>query len=704
MLKKLTLAIALFGAVNAIGQTKTTGYCGSVTIEQQIADRTDISEAEKARLLAEYHAQEEAIGKRADLLYNNRNLKEDEVYVIPVVFHIFHKNGPENISEAQVRDCLRVMNEEFNKENARLSAVIPEFQGIIGDGKIEFRLATRTPQGGCTNGINRYFNANTYYTSQAPIQALKPAYIWPREKYLNCFIVGSIESSGGGRTLGYAQFPGGAANTDGLVMVYDGIGSIAPSNPTNQSVATHEIGHWLGLFHTWGNCAAAGDAAACNCDDGVTDTPNTKGSPSTCNLSEASCGPLANVQNFMDYSFCYAMFTEGQVARMRSVMQTDNARKNLWQPANVTATGTDYPLGSPPSPLCKADFLTNNSGPVCQGNTVQYTDYSYGSVTSWNWTFEGGTPATSTQKNPTVTYATPGTYKTTLVVSDGTNSVDTVKNNFVTVLTGNALGTPYLQTFTSVTSLAPEYSVVNPNSDKTFELNLNVGNGDSRCVYIQNRVVAGLGREDELVSNTIDLTNANNPVLRFNYAYARKNNSSTDELNVYTSTDCGLTWAKRKVLKGTTLRTGADKPTGDYVPTATEWKRTELSLNSTKVQGLRFKLEWINQGGNNVYIDSIMIADASTGIDEAFEANLNLGIYPNPANESSEVSFDLLNSATSTIELFDVLGKKAKTIQNGNLSAGQHKFTINRDNLNTGVYFVKITIDNREVTKKIIFN
>lgn len=702
MLKKLTLVAALFASFTAFSQNFSDGYCGSKTIEQEIQNRTDISESEKARLIAENQAYEQAVSKRADMIYVERNEKDDPVYVIPVVFHIFHKFGPENISEAQVKDCLRAMNEEYNAKNPRLSQVVDDFKPIIGTGKIEFRLATRDPQGNCTNGINRIYNPNTYYTSQAPIQALKPQYIWSRDKYLNCFIVGSIESSNGGRTLGYAQFPGGNAGTDGLVMVHDGIGAIGTGSPSNQSVASHEIGHWLGLSHTWGNCASAGDAAACNCDDGIQDTPNTKGSPSVCDLNEASCGPKANVQNFMDYSFCYAMFTQGQVARMRSVLETNASRKSLWQPANITATGADYDPASPPAPLCKAEFLPSTFSPICEGNSIKFTDYSYGSVTTWSWEFEGGTPATSTEQNPVVTYATPGDYNVKLTVSDGPNSVETTKTDLIKVMSSNALAIPYIQPFAGMTTLAPDFTVNNPNNDKTWEFNSNTGVADSKCIYIQNRSITGTDKVDELITNTVDISNLTAPVLRFNYAYARKNANSVDELNVYASSDCGITWVKRKVIKGSTLKTGNDTPTGDYVPTASEWKLAEVNLSSLKTDGLRLKYEWINKAGNNVYLDNVYIGEA-TGIEENLESMLNMEVYPNPADQSAQFSFELNASANTKVELFDLLGKKVRTVQSGALGQGAHQFELGRENVTPGIYFVKLSVDNHQYTKKIIF-
>ncbi len=676
------------------------GYCAAKTIPQEIEERTDLTQEQKDAMIAEHEHMEEIIAKRAAEILKE---KDETVYVIPVVFHVFHKMGPENISVAQINDCLRVMNEEFNGKNAKVSTVHADFKDIVGDTKIEFRLASRDPQGNCTNGINRYYHPNPYFDSKAPCDSLKRIYIWPRDKYLNCFVVGSIESDGNGRTLGYATFPGGQANVDGLVMVHDGIGSIGTANSTNQSVATHEIGHWLGLFHTWGN-GTCGNAANCNgAGDGIADTPTTKGSPSVCDLNEASCGSRANVQNFMDYSFCYCMFTQGQSAKMRSTLENVAVRKNLWQPANITATGTEYTTGNPPNNLCKADFMTSTIKPICAGNTVTFTDYSYGSVTTWNWSFPGGTPATSTEQNPTVTYPTAGTYSASLTAGDGNFTVSSTKENIVQVVPVNALPLPYVQPFTNMSVLNPDFTVSNGDNDKTWQLNSSTGADDSKCVYIQNRLVTGSDKVDDLITNTFDLTNFTQPVVRFKYAYARKSSTSDDALSVYVSTDCGVTWSQRKIIKGTSLKTGADNTATDYVPTAGEWKTTEVSLTSFKTDGVRIRFNWVNGGGNNVYLDNINIGEINVGVSELSLSGYNFGLFPNPADQSTQVTFELDKAANTSVALFDLLGKKVRTLHEGNLYEGDHSINIEKENLTPGIYFVKLQVDNQEFTKKLIF-
>ena len=119
------------------------------------------------------------------------------------------------------------------------------------------------------------------------------------------------------------------------------LGSIGTSDVVNSRTMTHESGHWLNLSHVWGPNNNPGNAASCDDDDQVADTPNEIG-VTTCNLNEASCGPRANVENYMNYSYCSKMFTQGQVTRMRDALGSGvGGRNNLNTPGNLIDTGTD---------------------------------------------------------------------------------------------------------------------------------------------------------------------------------------------------------------------------------------------------------------------------------------------------------------------------------------------------------------------------
>jgi hypothetical protein len=193
---------------------------------------------------------------------------------------------------------------------------------------------------------------------------------------------------------------------------------------------THEVGHYLNLKHTWGDGNTPGTSSNCSIDDDVTDTPECAGVTS-CDISANTCGLLDNVQNYMDYSGCYAMFTEGQKTRMRlTLTSSTNDRNNLWKSANLIETGTST---TSIIELCAADFSYDHDY-ICLGGTVDFTDESWnGTPTSWNWTFAGGTPSSSTDSAPSVTYNTAGNHSVTLTTSNSTGSVTATKSSIIHV-------------------------------------------------------------------------------------------------------------------------------------------------------------------------------------------------------------------------------------------------------------------------------
>ncbi|MES2628020.1 MAG: M43 family zinc metalloprotease [Bacteroidota bacterium] len=635
--------------------------------------------------------------------YKNRFNKDEKVYRIPVVFHVIHQNGEENITYEQIKSAIDVMNEEFNGKNPAFANIIAEFKDRAAECKIEFRLATIDPQGRCTNGVDRFYDTRTTTAGDE----VKAGRQWPREKYLNVYTCATIASG----AAGYAYYPGTiSADRDGILIIHSYVGRIGTGSTGRQSALTHEVGHYMNLAHTWGNSNTPGDPGNCSSDDGVTDTPNCIGS-STCNLRANTCevgmpgDEIDNIQNFMEYAYCYAMYTNGQKARMRAALESSTGqRNNLWTDANLAATGANYEAA--PVNLCKADFGVSVGKPVCAGASVTFNDLSYNNVSSWKWTFEGGTPAVSTDRNPTVTYANPGTYAVTLEVSNGVQNVDTTKNSVVTILPNNSLQAPYVQTFEGFTNgVSPDFTIENPNNDQTWTLTNTAGYQSSKSVYIRNRVLTGTDKIDELISNTLDLSGMDKPHVKFRYAHARKSATSVDELDIYVSNDCGNTWFKRKVLKGTTLRTSnTDVPSGDFTPTTDDmWKETDVNIEAYNAAGVKVRFQWINGGGNNIYLDNINIYDAaSTGIDENISAAFGLSVYPNPASGSATVAFELPKASQVKVELFDLVGKKCKDVYNGSTQAGEQEIKMNFDKLITGIYFVKLSVNGNSFTQKLI--
>ncbi len=321
---------------------------------------------------------------------------------IPVVVHVVYNNATENISAAQVQSQIDILNEDFRRLNADAVNTPSVFQGVAADVEIEFCLATVDPQGNPTDGITRTPTSVTAFgtNDEVKFNSSGGKDAWPASDYMNFWV---CDISGG--ILGYAQFPGGPASTDGVVVDYQYFGDIGTATaPFDKGrTGTHEVGHYLNLRHIWGD-------GNCNADDFVSDTPraggpNYTGSP--CNFPGSdSCnggtGDLPDMfQNYMDYSDdgCMNLFTQGQTARMRALFEPGGARASL---LNSTACGT------PVTPTCN-DGIQNGdeTGVDCGGSscapcpcndpnlTLTITLDNYPAETSWTVTDAGGATVAS---------------------------------------------------------------------------------------------------------------------------------------------------------------------------------------------------------------------------------------------------------------------------------------------------------------------
>ena len=262
---------------------------------------------------------------------------------IPVVVHVLYSTTAENISDAQIASQIAVLNEDFHKLNADAGSVPAAFAGLAADPGIQFVLAKRTPAGVATTGIERKSSTTASWGTADKIKKASTGGLdaWDASKYLNLW-VGTI----GGGILGYAQFPGGAAATDGVVIspVYFGRTGTVTSPYNLGRTASHEVGHWLNLNHIWGD-----DSGACTGTDNVADTPNqgaeNYGKPVFPHVS-CSNGPNGDMfMNYMDYVDDNAMFmfSTGQSSRMNALFAAGGARVGLLTSAGGTAPGGTTP-------------------------------------------------------------------------------------------------------------------------------------------------------------------------------------------------------------------------------------------------------------------------------------------------------------------------------------------------------------------------
>ncbi|MEO6102605.1 MAG: zinc metalloprotease [Pseudoxanthomonas sp.] len=246
-----------------------------------------------------------------------------------VVVHIVSVDAASDIDDAQVRSQLDVLNEDFRFHNGDRERIPAPFRDQAGDALVEFSLAHLDPSGQPTSGITRMRSDAHFAWSAADPSATRKldnllksaptgAPAWPREDYLNVWVA-PLE----GGLLGYAQFPGGPAATDGVVIRSDAFGRVGTVQPPfhRGRTCTHEVGHWLNLLHIWGD-----DGNGCQNSDNVGDTPNQGGANyGTPDFPHLSCGngPDGDMfMNYMDYvdDEAMQMFSRGQIERMDAAL------------------------------------------------------------------------------------------------------------------------------------------------------------------------------------------------------------------------------------------------------------------------------------------------------------------------------------------------------------------------------------------------
>jgi len=630
---------------------------------------------------------------------------EDEVLIIPVVFHIVHQGGDENISDEQVRSAIDVLNEDFNAANSDIGQVVDEFADIVGNVEFEFRLAKIDPNGNCTNGINRVLSETT---NEGFFEMKDAAGIWDRSSYLNIWTCRQI----GDGVAGYTFVPSSVTGSfgvayDGIVILNDYVGRIGTSTSTRSHALSHEVGHWANLEHTWGTNNNPGNPASCSglgTSDFVSDTPNTIGWTS-CDLNGATCGSLDNVENFMDYSYCYKMFTEGQSNRMRAAMNSGIAARNqLHSPANLAETGV-----LEPDEICFAEFELDKNPKICMGQEIEFEDISYNGIENWEWTFEGGTPATSVDNNPSVLYETPGTYSVTLTVSNAQGEQTVFKEDLITVLGEAEYALPFEESFEDISDIEEndEWVSVNPDGSAIrWELTDQASLTGSQSVYVRGRNNEDFQIET-LESPTFDLSELeDNAVFSFKYAHAQRNFSSDDFFQVRISRNCGENWNLRETRDMDELPTVTGNVSGQFIPDSEDdWEEVIIdNISSTfTTSEFRVRFEFTSVGGNNIYIDDINIYDPNTLSVDNSEVVKEITLFPNPASENVRLRLDLTENQNIRIDVIDASGRIVQSPFSGQMASGSQSLQIQLDgSLIPGLYFVRLTGEDGIAVRKLM--
>ncbi len=584
---------------------------------------------------------------------SHNNGADRAIVTIPVVVHVVYNNTTENISDAQILTQIDVLNKDFAKMNADAANTPSIFTASNTD--IQFCMASVDPTGAATNGITRTSTATTAFSTNDAMKnnATGGKSAWDASKYLNIWV---CDISGG--ILGYAQFPGGSAATDGVVIDYQYFGTIGTSTaPFNLGrTATHEVGHWLNLRHIWGD-------ATCGTDQ-VNDTPthNTAnyGCPTYPHLSTCTGTPVEMTMNYMDYTddACMYMFSAGQTARMQALFATGGARTSL-----LSSNGCGIPVpvlcGVPASLASSA--ITTTGAVVSWGAVSGATSYTlqYKLSTATTWTTVSGLTSTS--------------YSLTGLASLATYNYQV--NATCPAGTGNYSGVSSFTTLSAFPTCTDSYETNNSlNQAKTIAVNTNVlakfATSSDQDYFKFVNTTANKNIKIELSTLPADyqvaLYNPSNQLVG-----SSLNTGTTNEVIIYNTNTVG-TYRVQVYKAGT-------------------------AFNATYCYTLRASISastFVRESGEDVisFEDAEIPAQATLA---------NLSLYPNPFSEQLTAQFYSSKEEYLNVYLFDAMGKLIYESKYPAIT-GNNIIELNGLELPSGYYHFLIQNETERVSKSII--
>lgn len=699
--------LIFINSLNINAQTTNEGnWCGTDQYTQELHDKNPALLLQKEKIDQFILNNQKEIEPGADTMPSIQAVN----FIIPVVFHVFTYNGQGYLSKADIENQMILLNENFQRLNPDTINTALQFLPYAADIGVEFRLAHLDPNGNCTDGIVRMETPLTINATDA----IKSLSYWDSRKYLNIWIVENPywTSTGGG----YAQMPfSGINDTYGILLSANFVGS--------DDNLTHEVGHCFGLDHTFsggclGPCNSSGDFCC--------DTPPAQ-QTSTCNTNINTCssdslGPdpwggidvTDQVENFMGYNYlCKNMFTHNQKTRMYAYLNSPDTLfglKQLTTVANLAFTGTADPY-SPVACVPTASF-SQDKELICVGDSVTFTDISYNATPNvWNWTFNGGSPANSTDSNPTITYNSPGRFDVTHQPSAISGSDLITKSNIITVSSLTAdYSIPIIDGFEDTAQFSNDWIISNGTDSYSWEITNTASATGSQSIrlvnfFTWNPTVNPNPYIDYIISPSYDLSASPNKQVKFKYGYAKKVAGNTDKLQVFYSLDCGISWQLKSTLTDLVLATAPNQSSVFFVPTPAEWNEKTMDMTIVgSSSNIRFKFQFTSGGGNNIYLDDINISGV-VGLEDFQDMIGNFNVYPNPTNSSAQISFTLKNDVKNlSIKITDMLGQITTMIIDGeSFNSGKYNLKIDeKKKLSSGIYIVEFNADNNVRTKKLI--
>ncbi|MFD2201453.1 choice-of-anchor J domain-containing protein [Shivajiella indica] len=595
----------------------------------------------------------------------------EEVRLIPVVVHVIHTGTPigqgPNISKEQIESQIRSLNEDYRRLNPDAAQTPDEFLNVAADARIEFVLAKQDPRGLPTDGINRVLGPKTSYDPN-DAGLIGQIALWPPEEYMNIWVVPLVSPLIGYATFPISDLPGlnfppTARERDGVTVDYRyfGSGGAAVAGSKGRTL-THEVGHFFGLRHIWGD----GD---CSVDDFVEDTPDQDGPNTICRTApRVTCNTRDMVENFMDYTtdICMNLFTIGQIERFDAVLANSPRRASL-----VNGRATLEPVLQPND--LSFDRIINPQDFLCDLNIVpEIIVFNAGvnQITSARVEIRNNNTVLQTldfaldlatgdldtlRFNPIVLNAGTNSFQANILLVN--NSSDPVQGN--NSIASNPLLQPELNLpyALNLSEFGNSWIVDNPDGLLTWERSSISINGQTQeAIRVQNYEYDAAGELDYFISPQINLTEFPNAQLTFKMAHAPYNAQGFgDFLYVAISTDCGNTFEiiNAPYNKDRTFLTTSEPTLNEFIPTQEEEFRREIVNLAPFSEFGNVRIAFINRNGygNNIYIKDVEILTEET---YNYSVKLTQLVSPTPISNglNEQESIEILNTGNLPVSGF----------------------------------------------------
>ncbi len=668
-----------------------------------------VKQLEKQRPNLRRQLQEQArLAQRRDVKDLSQAKTLSSVVTISVVVHVLYNTSGQNISDAQIQSQIAVLNKDFRRANTDAGNTPAMFSGLAADAEIEFCLAQRTPEGAPTNGITRTQTnkADFAFGEQMKFNSSGGKNAWDTKQYLNIWVV---KFNADEELLGFAQFPNsGPATTDGVVIDYRYFGTQNTVRPYNLGrTTTHEVGHWLNLFHIWGDDECG--------DDQVEDTPTQEAENTGCpTFPSASCSNSGDMfMNYMDYTndACMNLFTKGQ----KNVMQGAISR---WRPGLLTSKGCQ-PIQVPALDAALVEietaskvFCTSAFTPTLQlrnrgsqALTTAQIQFKIDNGPAQTYTWTGNLPSfqginlTLPEQNVAA-----GTHAVTFSIVSRNNSAtdgDATNDALTFSFQSQGVGLPLVEGFEGNVFPPAGWQVNNPDFSITWQKTNRAAKSGTFSAVMDNLNYEDTGQADELVLPPLDLTSQTSPKLTFQMAYSLYSATGySDTLEVLVSTDCGATYQQVYKKAGRDLVTVSPIYREiEFVPTNGQWRQETIDLSQFASSATaRIKFRHVTDFENNLYLDDVKVEGQPLSAQEE-SAQRAVQVAPNPT--TGNIQIESPEAAVKSIQVFDAVGKVVQELTPANRVAGQ-PITLSLQNQANGLYLVRVQTDKGVVIRRIV--